>query len=287
MQIPPALPVTCPVCAAAIPARGAWGRVSFFCPECGHGLRFRKGYFRVLYLFANILVAMVAYACGARGDTLFAIVVLAPWPTVSLLAFVTARLFPPDVEPTGDFHGVLYGLPVETDDRTSEHNAEEMLGPPARAPTHLDDRHDRREPFVPLREPRTLEGVALRGAALVLLVSVVWMAGLPLVRHFVPDFGIVQTGPAVFPITLRVRHDTLAFTNGSTEAWTCRATLGFDDAHAAAFPVEAHETRVVSYEDFQAQGRHAPLAVLRDAARERVSINCAAPSGRTHFWIFD
>jgi hypothetical protein len=229
---------------------------------------------------------MVAYAFGARGDSLLAIVLLGTWPTTAVLAFVTARIFPPDVEPTGDFHGVLYGL-TRADDLTAEPAFHERSDRPSQPSSRSVDGVDEPHAFALRDEPRSLEGVVLRGAAIVLLLSVVWMAGLPLVRRLVPGLETIQTEPAVFPITLRRGDDALAFTNGSTEAWTCRATLGFSEAYASVFPIEAHETHVVSYGDFQAAGRRALAATARDAARERVSVTCAEPSGRTHFWRFN
>jgi len=110
-----ALPIKCPECGAAISWHHATGHVQFQCPECGHGLHLRNNYFRVLYLFAFVVVASVAFAMGFRGDSLFAIVILGLWPTHFLLVFITMRLFPPDVESTGDFRGILYGSVVADD----------------------------------------------------------------------------------------------------------------------------------------------------------------------------
>ena len=90
-----ALPIKCPECGAAISWRHATGHVQFLCPECGHGLHLRNNYFRVLYLFAAILVTMVAYAAGIRSDALFATVILGVWPTHLLLVFIAMISFRP------------------------------------------------------------------------------------------------------------------------------------------------------------------------------------------------
>jgi hypothetical protein len=87
------------------------GRILAF----ANSLNLRNNYFRVLYLFAFVVVTSVAYAMGFRRDSLFAIIILGLWPTHLLLVFITMRLFPPDVESTGDFRGILYGSVVAED----------------------------------------------------------------------------------------------------------------------------------------------------------------------------
>ncbi len=104
-----ALPVKCPSCGAEISWKDAGGGAQFLCPECGHGVHLRNGYFRVLYLLSALLTSLVAYAAGIRGDTLFWTVFIFLVPIYILLAFITMRLFPPAVESTGDYRGILYG----------------------------------------------------------------------------------------------------------------------------------------------------------------------------------
>jgi hypothetical protein len=56
-----------------------------------------------------VITGLVGYAVGVRGEPLFVLVcvggILGNFPVL----FVSLRLFPPDVEPTGDFRGILYG----------------------------------------------------------------------------------------------------------------------------------------------------------------------------------
>ena len=171
--------------------------MQFQCPECGHSLHLRNNYFRVLYLFAFVVVTSVAYAMGFRGDSLFAIVILGLWPTHFLLVFITMRLFPPDVESTGDFRGILYGSVVAED-----------ASPSVRLPVGADaaseqstliaGSSDRPGMFTVGKEDRTLEGVVLRGAAIVLALSMVWMAARPLISRIAPELGATKNGPAAF-----------------------------------------------------------------------------------------
>jgi predicted RNA-binding Zn-ribbon protein involved in translation (DUF1610 family) len=105
-----ALPVTCPSCGAAISWRHAAADVHFLCPECGHGVRLRGGYFRVLKLVSLLVVGLAAYALGARGEVLLWTTIIGGIPAGFVLTFVTMRLFPPDTESTGDYRGILYGV---------------------------------------------------------------------------------------------------------------------------------------------------------------------------------
>jgi hypothetical protein len=280
-----ALPIKCPECDAAISWHHATGHVQFQCPKCGHGLHLRNNYFRVLYLFAFVVVTSVAYAAGARGDSLFAIVILGLWPTHFLLVFITMRLFPPDVESTGDFRGILYGSVVAED-------ASPSVGLPVSADamseqsTLVAGGSDQPRVFTVGKEHRTLEGVALRGAAIVLALSMVWMAARPLIYRIAPELGATKNGPAAFPVKVHIGDDEVAFTNGSTEAWSCKAELGFGEEHASIFSIGPQQTRELSYLEFRGSDTHVSLVELRDAAREKITIDCAESSGRTHFWQF-
>lgn len=280
-----ALPIKCPECGAAISWHHATGHVQFLCPECGHGLRLRNNYFRVLYVLAAVVVSMVAYAAGMRGDSLFAIVVLGLWPTHFLLVFITMRLFPPDVESTGDFRGILYGSIAPEDTSTAP---EFPISPtPMSQPTpQVGDGLDQRGIFRLGKEHRTLEGVVLRGAAIILGLSMVWMAARPLIRRFAPELGATKTGPPAFPVRVYLGDDTISFTNGSTEAWSCIADLGFGEEYSSAFSIDPQQTRELLYLDFRGSDTHVLVAALRDAARDTITIDCTEPSGRTHFWQF-
>lgn len=279
-----ALPIKCLECGVAISWHHATGHAQFLCPGCGHGLRLRDNYFRVLYLFAAVVVTMIAYAAGMRGDSLFAVVVLGLWPTHFLLVFITTRLFPPDVESTGDFRGILYGSIAPEDASTAP---EFPIRTTAIQPsTKAADGSDKRGMFRLGKEHRTLEGVVLRGTAIILGLSMVWMAARPLIRRLAPELGATMNGPPAFPVRVHLGDDTIAFTNGSTEAWSCKAELGFGEEYTFAFSVDPQQTRELLYLDFRGSDSHVQVAALREAARGKITIDCAEPSGRTHFWQF-
>jgi hypothetical protein len=207
------------------------------------------------------------------------------WPTHFLLVFITMRLFPPDVESTGDFRGILYGSVVAED-----------VSPPVRLPAVPDAASEQstliagssEQPgiFTVGKEDRTLEGVVLRGAAIVLALSMVWMAARPLIYRIAPELGATKNGPAAFPIKVHIGDDEVTFTNGSTEAWSCKAELGFSEEHASSFSIRPKQARGVSYPEFRGSDAHVSMVELREAARQKITIECAEPSGRTHFWQF-
>jgi hypothetical protein len=85
------------------------------------------------------------------------------------------------------------------------------------------------------KEHRTLEGVVLRGAAIILGLSMVWMAARPLIRRLAPELGATKHGPPAFPVRVHLGDDTIRFTNGSTVAWSCKAELGFGDEYTSVF----------------------------------------------------
>jgi len=58
-------------------------------------------------------VGLVAYALGARSDALLTFTFIGMFPIQFVMIVVTAYLFPPDMESTGDFRGILYGPPGE------------------------------------------------------------------------------------------------------------------------------------------------------------------------------
>jgi hypothetical protein len=279
--IGPALPVTCPSCRAQFP----WRHVSaglFHCPGCGSGLRLAGGYFRVVYLAALATITLIAYASGVRGDALLATAMLVVWPTYLLLLNVNVRLFPPDVEATGDVRGILY--PVNPDDvpAVSEPPVGAEEDPSSQAPA----RPGRDGMFASRVEHKTLEGLALRGGAIVLGLWAVWTAGRPLVHHVFPEFGATMAGPQGFPVTLHVGEDNIAFTNGATEAWTCQAALGISSTYSATFSLEPKQTRALSYRGFRGTDDRLDPAVVRRAARKRVTVACRESSGRAHFVQF-
>ena len=80
----------------------------------------------------------------------------------------------------------------------------------------------------------TLEGLVLRGIAISLVLSLTWMAVRPLIYRILPEFGASLHGPTAFPVTVHIGQDAIAVTNGSTEHWTCKMDLGFNEEHVKA-----------------------------------------------------
>jgi hypothetical protein len=58
-------------------------------------------------------VGLFAYAVGVRGDVLILSILAGGLLGTFVLTAITAQLFPPELEVTGDFRGVLYGDPNE------------------------------------------------------------------------------------------------------------------------------------------------------------------------------
>jgi len=104
--LPAAIPVRCPMCGAEISWRYVAGR--FDCPACGCGLKLRPRYFRALHLISITIDAGLAYLIGLRGPTLMSATVLLVWPTLILVTMINLRVFPPEVEISGDVRGILH-----------------------------------------------------------------------------------------------------------------------------------------------------------------------------------
>ena len=112
-----ALPLKCPACGSAVPWHRATSDTAFLCPACGRALQVRGSYFRVLNFLAFPIAGFGAYALGARDDVLFWITLLGAFPVAVILWFITMRLFPPDVDLTGDYRSVLYPVDLESLER--------------------------------------------------------------------------------------------------------------------------------------------------------------------------
>ena len=117
-----ALPVNCPSCGAEISWRRADLDLPFPCPACRHGVLIRKRYLRVIGIVSLVLAALIVYGIGIRGDALIPAVLLAILPTQFVVGFITLRLFPPDVDLTGDFRGILFGANA-SEERSTETSA--------------------------------------------------------------------------------------------------------------------------------------------------------------------
>jgi hypothetical protein len=262
--LPPALPVTCPVCGATFPPGLLAGRQ--LCPACRAGLTPRRRFALVMAFVVLVISGLIASGIGVPRAWLFIAVLLLSPPVQFIVMFVTVRLFPVELEPTGDFRGILYG----------DRDAVIRGAPDVPAPSP-DIRFDAS------RKPWTFEDVAMGVFLAAILLGFGYSSMSPLIARVFPWFGATRTGPEGFPVTVHIGHRLIAFTNGSAVSWTCNASLmRGGPAVSAAFLVEPGRTHGVFYSDFL-EAHRLPDDDLEEAAREGVTLECREPSGRRHF----
>jgi hypothetical protein len=272
------LAVKCPSCGAPIP----WRHVSaagFFCPACRDGLRISASYFRVLYLLSGAIGALVAYVVGLRDEPLFWVTFLAWWPTYWVVLFITIPLFPPDLETTGDYHGILYDALVEK----QESFVAEEPGPPVEEPGAARV-ESAPQMFSGAGQRRPAGEIVFGTLAVVLLVFAVWMALKPVLYRIAPELGATRVGPSSFPVRLHIGRDALGVSNPSDTQWTCRVELGVWPAYTITAIVASQHSRELPYSSFIRIGTNQGLSPER-AARQRIDIECRQPDGIEHLWI--
>ncbi len=269
--IPGVVPVKCPSCGTPIP----WRHVSasgFFCPACRNGLRISASYLRVLYLLSGGISALLGYAAGIRSESLFVATFLAWWPTYFVVMFITIRLFPPNFEPTGDYHGILYDAPV--DEEGSSVRAEPVPAP-------VDSAGGM---FRGVGRRRPVEEVVFATLGVLLLVFAIWMALRPVLYRIAPELGATRTGPSSFPVRVHIGHAALGVSNPSDTQWTCHIELGLWPAYTITAIVASQHDRELPYSAFVRSADERGVSPER-AARERIDIRCAEPDGIEHSWI--
>jgi hypothetical protein len=133
----------------------------FQCPACGHGVLIRKRYVRVIGIVSLVVASLVVYGLGIRGDALIPAFLLVVFPIKFVVAFMTLRLFPPDVELTGDYRGILYDAKASTEASTL-------------TPESASEPTEESQIFKQRPESWTLESVGGRGAAIVLMLWAGW-----------------------------------------------------------------------------------------------------------------
>lgn len=270
-----ATPPCCPHCGRKI----NWQHVAFAnhfrCRSCDTRLDVRG--FRGHNLGAASIAWLLAFAAGVRQPWLLVATALGAVPIGILFVLLSLRLFPiVELEPTGDFRGILYP------DAGHASVAPAVETQPRR---WIGERVW--EFFVGINQPPSVEGFALQAGFLALALWMVWASIAPVLRIVVPEFDANRSGPRGFPVKVHIGSWTIAFTNGSDVAWTCRAELGktpplgkihladtFDLPAGGTVPVEF--TRFMPSEVFD-------QSQLRSAAQDRISLECREPSGRRHF----
>jgi predicted RNA-binding Zn-ribbon protein involved in translation (DUF1610 family) len=270
---PGVVPANCPSCGRPIP----WRYVSatrFFCPACRIGLRMSASYIRVLYLLSGGISGLLAYAAGIRSEPLFVVTFLAWWPTYFVILFITIPLFPPDLEPTGDYRGILYDSLVDEE-----------------APSVVAAR-----PSVPVEsaggmfhgvgQRRSVGDVIFAALGVLLLVFGMWIALRPVLYRIAPELGATYSGPSSFPVRLHIGRAALGVSNPSGTQWTCDIELGVWPIYSITAIVASQRSRELPYSAFVQTADDRGLSPDR-AARERVDIRCSEPDGIVHFWIAD
>jgi len=269
--------VKCPSCGTLFPLRRVAFGKAFLCPQCHHGLRVRGAYLRVLGMFSLLIPGLAGYAIGMRGDALLAAILLGMFPTNLILTFITLLLFPPDLELTGDYQGILYDTPQVDDERVPAVVTNETASK-ADVPPIIS---------MPRRERRTLEGVVIYAVVAVMIVWAAWSVVSPSVYRFLPELNATRHGPSGFPVTVHIGQTDLAFTNRSTERWVCAAVLGRQQYTSPTFTVEAGATNRLPYTGFLDGTNQSGEAELSAFARDSIRLECTDASQRTHFLDLD
>jgi len=275
-----ALPVTCPSCGTQISWR--YAASEFSCPSCGCGLRLRHRYFRLLYFIGLGLAALAVRALGFEGGALFAGTVLAAWPMFVIVTMLNMRLFPPDVEISGAFQGILHPGAPEDPLRPAEPVVFQI---PASA--QQLEAGSRVAHWLPSR-PTTFEGWAMYIVVISVVVSNLYTLAEPAVYKVFPGFHATRRGPRTFPVTLHIGPRSISIINESTKAWKCSLTVGSSSLRRDGVIVNAGARSDVTYDELLGGNvRHFDTEWLRAEAREQLKLACTDTSGVSRSWQFD
>lgn len=270
--------MTCPACGAAISWRRSLGRGVFICPACRTTSRISGAYTTALTVVSVAVAGLLAYALGGTPTMILWSAIIGAFPLHVLLGIVTQQIIAPTLVPTGEFRATLYG------------GDEEAAAVAARA----DDDAIRADEPVAVHRIRRLVSGMFRVAFNVLIVAVfVGLLGAAsgafrLDRWLfdaVPALS-TNTGPAAFPITVRIREDGLDFTNPSNGPWSCTVQIGLKRFTAAPFELASGQTRGIAYSVFRDGTASLPAEVAYDSARQQTSVECRDTAGFSHYAVF-
>ena len=277
-MIPQPKPSTCPACGDEIISRWITGGsfrqipVRVFCYHCGAALLVRRSYFSALYFVAMVGVALAAYAIGFGGYDFLVIVGFGVIPVWFLMAFVSLRLFPLELEETtaseSDLRYFLAdrGLSVEDGHIVASQADPEETPVPGGELGHIGH-----------------SGI-FDGAVKVLLIAVyvffISKGVIAVLDRFIPPADETLNAQEGFPLRAKLRPDTIAFTNMSDEHWKCQILLGSSAQVGAEVQLPPHQTREIAYADFYPSRFMIRSAQLRHAARQELLATCSEPSGR-------
>jgi hypothetical protein len=259
----------CPACRATVSWRQSQGASRYLCPNCQNVSQIARSYSLVLTVLGMLIAGFLAYALGARGTMLMFSALIGVHPVKFLMSIVTLQLFAPELVPTGEFRSILY-----------QSASAGAVAVPA------NENGGQRE----TRSAAPWFRLLLNGFVLLAFVGLlVVTSGLIRLERWA--FGVLpglgtQSGPAQFPVTVRIRDDALELTNGSTGPWACTSRIGFKELPSAEFTLQAAETRTLDYGSFLDAG----VPLTPDAgywrARERVIVECLDGSRISHYVVF-
>ena len=277
--------MTCASCGVQISWRYAGNE--FSCPTCGCGLRLRRRYFRILYVISYGIAVFAAYTLGLREDALFATAILAVLPVFNVVTVLNMRLFPLEVEISGEFRSILH--PGEPEDPSLPADPV-ILGVP-RSATSIEEPvvDSGKALFRQLAQPHSIEGWAILLAFLALMVFMFYLAAEPVLYKLLPEFNATKRGPSSFPATVHIGDAALGLSNGSALAWRCELVLGRHGSYRVTVDVDAGATRELAYEEFQANGDEirTDAETRQTAARQEIALDCRDSAGGAHWWTFD
>jgi hypothetical protein len=208
-------------------------------------------------------------------------------PMCFAVTALNMRLFPPEVEMSGEFRSILH--PGERQDPSLPADPVILGGPKRETSSEEPTASGGRALFRLPARPQTFEGWVIYLAVVVIVVGNVYMAAEPFLYKLLPEFNATKRGPSSFPATLHIGDATLGLSNGSTLAWHCVLALGRQGLYRAAVDVDAGAAREVAYEEFQADGDEGrtDAETRQTAARQEVALDCSDSAGRPHYWIFE
>jgi hypothetical protein len=228
---------------------------------------------RTISLSGAAIAFLGVYAIGLRGWPLVVIGFLCVIPLQTIVMLVSLHLFSVDFEPTGEVREILYPS-------HSDHDQSALPTDGTRASPSIGVRLW--DLFREINKPPSLEGYAVQGGVILMVLFVSWMVAVPVLRSVFPDFDTSRAGPKGFPVTAYIGRSTLRLTNGSSEFWTCRAELGAQRQHLfMTFTVAAGSSTEVPFAAFDANGVLGESRI-RTAAQESIGLVCDEESGISH-----
>jgi hypothetical protein len=182
-------------------------------------------------------------------------------------------LIRPDLEETGDYKAVLFGVPPASPDDDGGSVEGGVPGVEVRHGPHAGEPEAAPALFQAPPERRTLEGTAIALGFAALLVYYAWFS-----FQGAADVLFRQTtlwGPPAFRAQARVGARSITFVSPSRELMSCSARLGNDDALVVGFALRPLGTETVPYSRIHGVDTDGEVDAARTAARWRIELRCS------------